>query len=127
MNTEEEYIQQRRSKLQKLRDLGIDVYPRRFDFSHSITEIVDELQDVPGEELESLHRRESVAGRIVAHRGFGKAAFVNLQQDGARLQVYLRKDLLGDQFAIFDCLDLGDFIGAEGELFRTKTGELTVK
>jgi lysyl-tRNA synthetase, class II len=127
MNTEEEYIQQRRLKLQKLRDLGIDVYPHRFDFSRSITEIVNELKDVPAEPLESQHRRESVAGRIVAQRGFGKAAFVSLQQDGARLQVYLRKDLLGDQFAIFDCLDLGDFIGVEGELFRTKTNELTVK
>ena len=127
MSTEEEYIQQRRAKLDKLRQLGVDVYPRRFDFTHSITEIVNELKDVSAEGLESLHRRESVAGRIIAQRGFGKAAFVSLQQDGARLQAYLRKDLLGDQFAIFDCLDLGDFIGVEGELFRTKTGELTVK
>jgi lysyl-tRNA synthetase, class II len=127
MGTEEEYIQQRRVKLEKLRELGIEVYPRRFDFSHSITEIVNELKDVPAEELENRHRRETVAGRIVAQRGFGKAAFVSLQQDGARLQVYLRKDLLGEPFAIFDCLDLGDFIGVQGELFRTKTGELTVK
>ncbi len=127
MSTEEEYIEQRRLKLQKLREMGIDVYPRRFVFTHSITEIVNECKDVPAEELESKHRREAVTGRIVALRGFGKAGFLSLQQDGVRLQVYLRKDLLGEQFAMFDCLDLGDFIGAEGELFRTKTGELTLK
>ncbi|MCI0412511.1 lysine--tRNA ligase [bacterium] len=127
MSTEEEYIQQRRLKLDKLRELGIDVYPRRFDFTHSITDIVSELKDVPAEELENKHRHEAVAGRIVALRGFGKACFLSLQQDGACLQVYLRKDVLGDQFAIFECLDLGDFIGVEGELFRTRTGELTVK
>ena len=127
MSTEEEYIQQRRLKLQKLRDLGIDVYPRRFEFSNSITTIVKELQDISAEELETKHRREKVSGRIVSLRGHGKVGFLHLQQDGARLQVYIRKDLLGDQFAIFDCLDLGDFIGVEGELFRTKTGELTVK
>jgi lysyl-tRNA synthetase, class II len=127
MSTEEEYIQQRRLKLQKLRDLGIDVYPRRYEFSNSIITIVKELQDIPAEELEGKHRREKVSGRIVSLRGHGKVGFLHLQQDGARLQVYIRKDLLGDQFAIFDCLDLGDFIGVEGELFRTKTGELTVK
>jgi lysyl-tRNA synthetase class 2 len=127
MSTEEEYIQQRRLKLQKLRDLGIDVYPRRFEFSNSITNIVKELQDIPAEELEAKHRREKVSGRIVSLRGHGKVGFLHLQQDGVRLQVYIRKDLLGDQFAIFDCLDLGDFIGVEGEIFRTKTGELTVK
>jgi lysyl-tRNA synthetase class 2 len=127
MSTEEEYIQQRRQKLQKLRDLGIDVYPRRFDFSHSITDIVTELKDTPAEELEAKPRREKVSGRIVSLRGHGKVGFLHLQQEGGRLQVYIRKDLLGDQFAIFDCLDLGDFIGVEGEIFRTKTGELTVK
>jgi len=127
MSTEEEYIQQRRLKLQKLRDMGLDVYPRRYDFSHSITDIVSELHEIPAEVLEAKHRRERVSGRIVSLRGHGKVGFLHLQQDGARLQVYIRKDLLGDQFAIFDCLDLGDFIGVEGELFRTKTGELTVK
>jgi lysyl-tRNA synthetase class 2 len=127
MSTEEEYIHQRRAKLQKLRDMGIDVYPRRYEFTHSIIDIVRDLQDVSAEDLETLHRRERVSGRIISLRGHGKVGFLHLQQDGARLQVYIRKDFLGEQFAIFDCLDLGDFIGVEGELFRTKTGELTVK
>lgn len=127
MSTEEEYIQQRRAKLQKLRDLGIDPYPRRFKFTHSITEIVNDLENQNAEQLDTMHRREAVAGRIVAIRGHGKVGFLHLQQEGSRLQVYVRKDLLGDQFAIFELLDLGDFLGVEGELFRTRTGELTIK
>ena len=127
MSTEEDYIQQRKLKLEKLRDLGVDVYPRRFDYTNSIISIVNELADTPAEQLESLHRRESVCGRIMAIRGHGKVGFIHIQQDGAKLQIYLRKDALGDQFAIFENLDLGDFIGVEGEIFRTKTGELTVK
>ena len=127
MSTEEDYVQQRRLKLQKLKDLGIDVYPRRFEYSNSITTIVSELQSATSEELEARHRRETVAGRIVAIRGHGKVGFLHLQQDGSRLQVYVRKDAVGEQFAIFENLDLGDFLGVEGEVFRTKTGELTIK
>lgn len=127
MSTEEQYLQQRREKLDKLRQLGVDLYPRRFTSSHSISQISNELRDVPAEELEPQHRREKVAGRIVALRGHGKVAFLNLRQEDAQIQVYVKKDIIGEQFAIYECLDLGDFIGVEGELFRTKTGELTIK
>jgi len=127
MSTEEQYTQQRREKLEKLRQLGIDVYPRQFQYTHPIREIVSELKDRSAEELGAMHLRERVSGRIMALRGHGKAAFLNLQQDGAQIQVYVRKDNIGDQFAIYECLDMGDFIGVEGEIFRTRTGELTVK
>ncbi len=127
MSTEEEYLQHRKQKLERLRAMGTDVYPRRFEFSNSITDIVARYRDKSHEDLESLHQKERVCGRIVAMRGQGKVGFLNLQQDGARIQVYLRKDQLGEAFAVFDCLDLGDFIGVGGELFRTRTGELTVK
>lgn len=127
MSTEEDYVQQRRHKLEKLRELGIDPYPRRFAFTRPIGEILSELRDKTAEELESLHQKERVCGRIMAIRGHGKVGFLNLKQENEQIQVYLRKDQLGDQFAIFECLDLGDFLGAEGELFRTKSGELTVK
>jgi len=66
---EEQYIQQRREKLDRLRRLGVEVYARRFDYTHSIKEIVDELQDTTTEELEGIHRRERVCGRIIAVRG----------------------------------------------------------
>lgn len=128
MSTEDVYIQQRKEKLEKLRQLGVDVYPRRFDFSHPIQEIVRELHDTPAPELETMHRREKVCGRIVALRSMGKAAFLNLRQDGATLQAYVRKDQVPEQqWAIYELLDMGDFVGAEGELFRTRTGELTLK
>src|SRR3989304_6893782 len=124
---EEQYIQQRREKLDRLRRLGVEVYARRFDYTHSIKEIVDELQDTTTEELEGIHRRERVGGRIIAVRGHGKAGFLNLKQESDQMQAYIRKDILGDQFAVYECLDLGDFIGVEGEVFRTRTGELTIK
>jgi lysyl-tRNA synthetase class 2 len=127
MSTEEQYLQQRREKLEKLRQLGIEVYPRTFDYTNNITNIVTELREKSHDELESLKRRERVAGRVMAIRAHGKAAFLTLQQQSAQIQVYCKKDLLGDQFAIYECLDLGDFIGVEGEIFRTRTGELTIK
>ncbi|PWT93721.1 MAG: lysine--tRNA ligase [Acidobacteria bacterium] len=127
MSSEEQYLQQRREKLEKLRSLGIDVYPRKFEFSHTIKDIVEDLKNKTAEEIESLHKREQIVGRIVAIRAFGKAGFVVLKQEDAQVQVYMRKDFLGDQFPIYECLDVGDFVGVEGEMFRSKTGELTLK
>lgn len=128
MSTEDVYYQQRKENLEKLRQLGVDVYPRRFEFSHPIEEIARDFRDKPAEELESLHHREKVCGRIVALRSMGKAAFLNLRQERGTLQVYLRKDHVNEQqWSIYELLDMGDFVGVEGELFKTRTGELTVK
>jgi lysyl-tRNA synthetase, class II len=127
MSTEEQYLQQRKEKLEKLRQLGVEVYPRRFEYSHTIGQIVGELADQSSEALESMHRRERIAGRIVAIRGHGKVGFLNLRQQGDQIQVYIRKEQVGDQFSIYECLDMGDFLGVEGEVFKTKTGELTLK
>jgi lysyl-tRNA synthetase, class II len=128
MSTEEQYIQQRREKLQKLRDLGVDVYPRGFKSSKTIPAILQEFKDKTAEVLEQEKNREKISGRIVAMRGHGKAGFLNLQQEGAQIQVYVRKDFVDEQsFVIYECLDIGDYIGVEGEVFRTKTGELTLK
>ncbi|HEY4490941.1 MAG TPA: amino acid--tRNA ligase-related protein, partial [Acidobacteriota bacterium] len=127
MSTEEQYLQQRREKLEKLRELGIDVYPRTFHYTNNITTIVKEAARHSSAELEQLKRRERVCGRVMAIRGHGKAAFLTLQQQSDQMQIYLKKDILGQQFVIYECLDLGDFIGVEGELFRTRTGELTLK
>ena len=127
MSSEEEYLRQRRLKLEKLRESGVDVYPRRFDSSNSITTIVDELRDRSAEDLEASPRKEKICGRVLAIRGHGKVGFLNLKQESGQIQVYVKKDLVGDDFLIFECLDLGDYLGVEGEIFRTKTGELTVK
>ena len=80
-----------------------------------------------GEELESQRIPVAVAGRIMAIRQQGKAGFATLQQEGARLQIYVRKDAVGDPaFELYKLLDLGDHIGVTGYLFRTRTNELTV-
>jgi lysyl-tRNA synthetase class 2 len=108
--------------------MGVDVYPTRFERSHTPSEAFERFQDRTAEELEREPVRVRTAGRIVALRPFGKAAFAHVSDGAGKLQIYIRKDSVspGD-FAIYERLDLGDFIGVEGTLFRTKTGELTVK
>jgi lysyl-tRNA synthetase, class II len=128
MSTEDQFIQQRREKLAKLRQLGVDVYPRRFQFTRTIQDVLAQYGDKTAEELESLHVKERISGRVLAIRGHGKAGFLSLKQESAQIQVYVRKDIVGEeQFPVYECLDMGDFLGVEGEIFRTKTGELTVK
>lgn len=123
-----EQQQQRLEKLQMLRDKGIRPFGASFSTTHTLDKILQTYSSLPKEELEATPISCKVAGRIIAMRRFGKAAFAGLQEDGLRLQVYLKKDLLGDQdFELCQSLDLGDWIGVEGRLFRTKTDELTVE
>jgi lysyl-tRNA synthetase class 2 len=129
MNTtqESDQIVQRRANLEELRKLGIDVYPRSFDTQASIDRIVTDHGSRSGEELEAAQIRTRTAGRILAIRSFGKANFLVLSDGKARIQVYIRQDSLPERdFQIFKLLDLGDWVGVEGRLFRTKTKELTI-
>jgi lysyl-tRNA synthetase class 2 len=92
-----------------------------------VAQILAEYGGKTGEELEATHINVCVAGRIMAIRLMGKAGFAHLQQDGQRLQIYVKKDAVGEQgFELWRLLDLGDHIGARGYLFRTRTGELSV-
>ncbi len=123
----DEQIQQRQANLQALGDLGVDVYPRRFDRTHSISQIASEFGERPAEALEAERVETVTAGRIMAIRSFGKANFVALSDGLHRIQVYVRQDALSElDFKIFKLLDFGDHVGVEGHLFRTKTGELTI-
>ena len=123
-----EQQQQRIEKLQALRDRGIRPFGTRFSTTHTLDTILQSYSSSTKEALETKTIPCKVAGRIVALRRFGKAAFAALQEEGSRLQVYLKKDLLGDQdYELCQSLDLGDWIGVEGRLFRTKTDELTVE
>jgi len=111
-----------------LRELGVQPYGARFD----ATDRAGQLNRLHGEKSKEVLEREQIrcrlAGRIVALRRFGKAAFAVLQDGADRLQVYLKKDLLGEQgYRVCETLDLGDWIGVGGTLFRTKTNELTVE
>jgi lysyl-tRNA synthetase class 2 len=122
----------RQAKLIEIEKLGQAVYPNRFPVRQDETaithaEVRAQWDKSTGEELEANRATVAVAGRIMAIRAQGKAGFATLQQEGQRLQIYVRLDAVGEQaFALYKLLDLGDHIGVTGYLFRTRTGELTV-
>lgn len=115
---------QRLAKLQALRERGIDPYaPERFDRTHLAAEILDQF-----DALSQSGEPVAVCGRIVSMRPMGKAAFLHLQDASGRIQVYLKIDCVGaDQFALLEFIDIGDFLGVTGTVFRTRTGEITVQ
>ncbi len=112
-------IEQRKAKLAALRAKGIDPFKNKF----TPTEACQHARDNYAE-----GREVAVAGRITAHRDMGKSMFIDVRDQSGRLQVYAQKNVLGDeQFDIFRHLDLGDFLGARGTLFTTKTGEISIR
>ena len=124
---ESDQVVQRRANLDELKKLGVDPYPHRFETDTPIEAAVREYGNSSREELEETKPQLRLAGRILAIRPFGKANFVVLSDGRARIQAYIRQDTLPERdFAIFKLLDLGDWIGVEGPLFRTRTNELTI-
>ncbi len=122
-----ELVAQRYSKLEAIQQLGFPAYPHRYNYSHTIDQLLALYQDSSKESLEAEKIIVQVCGRVVAMRGQGKAGFLNISNGNVPLQVYIRKDDLGEQdFSLYKLLDIGDFIGVEGYLFRTKTNELTI-
>jgi lysyl-tRNA synthetase class 2 len=122
----DQYLQ-RQKKLKELAALGHDPFPHRFEASHSVQEIVDRYTAQSKEALETEKIAVRVAGRVMTLRLMGKAGFAHLQGQGCRVQIYVKLDVVGQSaFDLFRLLDLGDIIGVEGHLFRTKTNELTV-
>ncbi len=120
-------FEQRQKKLQQIQALGHDAYPREFRWTDTAAALVEQYGQTPGAELEANRREVRVAGRIVSLRLMGKAGFAHLQGSGKRIQVYLKKDVVGERgFELFHLLDLGDSIGVRGHLFRTKTNELSI-
>ncbi len=126
MAFEDNIVQLRREKLKQIEALGQQVYPTKYEFTHTIPQVWAQC-DKPAEQLENPRINVRVAGRIMAIRLMGKAGFAHLQQDGQRLQIYVKKDAVGEKgFELYKLLDLGDHIGVSGYLFRTRTGELSV-
>jgi len=123
---ESHVIAERREKLERLRDAGIEPFPHAFEGRTEIAEIRAAHEGLAaGSETEDRYR---VAGRIAARRGHGKAAFIDLVDGSGRIQLHAREDLLGaESFEQLVGLDLGDFVGAEGIVFATKRGELSVR
>ena len=114
---------QRRARIEEWRALGCEPYAYRYDVTHHATELLakgDAVTEEPGE-------RVRIAGRLVAKRGQGKAGFGHVLDGSGRIQVYFRQDVLGEAFARWDLFQIGDWVGVEGSLFRTRTGEITVR
>jgi lysyl-tRNA synthetase class 2 len=118
------YVEQaRRRNRAALEALGVAPYAYRFDRTHSAAEAVRAYGDRAGEDGPAV----AVAGRLVSWRAQGKAAFGHLEDRSGRVQLYFRRDDLGDQWAVACLLDLDDHVGIEGRLFRTRTGEVTIR
>jgi lysyl-tRNA synthetase, class II len=118
----------RREKMQALRNMGIDPFGKRFEQSHQTEELLKNYGEIEKEELEEKNISVSIAGRIMTKRGKGKAGFAHIQDLTGQIQIYVRKDNVGDEaYEIFDSLDLGDIVGVSGVLFKTKVGELSIK
>lgn len=120
-----ELLLQRRRKVNDLWAAGINPYPNDYKPEHTSADVVAAFGEV--EQIDAPDAEFSLAGRIIARRSFGKAAFIQLQDRKGRIQIYVRKDDLGEEmFAQFESFDIGDIIAASGFPFRTKTGELSV-
>lgn len=120
-------FEQRQKKLEQIQALGKNPYPTEFRWTATPAELASRFGNTPAADLETDKRELRVAGRIVSYRLMGKAGFAHLQGGGGRIQVYVRKDVVGDAgFELFHLLDLGDSIGVRGHLFRTKTNELSI-
>ncbi|HEY0221880.1 lysine--tRNA ligase [Lactovum miscens] len=118
----------RREKLTKLKDMGIDPFGHRFDRSHLSTELHKEFDTKSKEELEEMNLTSVIAGRMMTKRGKGKVGFAHLQDREGQIQIYVRKDEVGEEnYEIFKIADLGDFLGVEGQIMKTDTGEVTIK
>ncbi|HEY6357701.1 MAG TPA: lysine--tRNA ligase [Vicinamibacterales bacterium] len=127
MSNEAEQAAQRKANLDEIVRAGAAPYPRRFDRTASVTAIVEAHGAKTGEVLEGERPEVTTAGRILGLRTFGKANFIVLDDGHERVQVYVRADSVSAQeFAVFTRLDVGDYIGVTGRVFRTKTKELTI-
>ena len=120
-------FEQRQKKLQQIQALGFEAFPREFRWSHTAADLVQEYASAQAPDLEAEKKEVRVAGRIVSYRLMGKAGFAHLQGGGKRIQIYVKKDVVGERgFQLFQLLDLGDHVAVRGHMFRTKTGELSV-
>ena len=126
MSLEDDLLKQRLTRIREIEALGYRGYGRRYEFTHTVPAILAEYGAKPAEELVP-EVRVRIAGRLMTLRHMGKAGFAHVQQGGERLQIYVKKDAVGEKdFALFKLVDVGDIVGVEGYLFRTRTGELSI-
>lgn len=121
-------LKQRREKADALADLGVNLYSNSFKPDKRIKELPPKGEQLEAETQDETNYTYAIGGRIMAMRKFGKAAFCQIADSSGRIQVYIKKEIVGDDvFATFKKWDIGDIVGIKGKLFKTKTGELSVK
>ncbi len=121
-------LQVRREKLQHLQEQGLDPFGTKFERTHLAEEIKQAYDGFSKEELEEKEAETTIAGRIMTKRGKGKAGFTHIQDLSGQIQLYVRKDKVGEEaYELFTTADIGDIIGVTGTVFKTKVGELSVK
>ena len=126
--SDSDLLRNRRENLRRVEEMGIPVEPVRFPVTATVSEIVASHGGKTAEQLEQGRPEVATAGRVLALRTAGKAGFLDLSDGRGRVQVYARKDAVGDRdFALYGALDLGDWVGVAGDVFRTRTGELSVR
>ncbi|SDB28507.1 lysyl-tRNA synthetase, class II [Desulfonatronum thiosulfatophilum] len=119
---------QRREKFTQLQAAGVDLYPNFFTKNADLAHIKTAYHDHDEEQLADLNQSFAVAGRVMSQRSFGKAAFLHVQDATDQMQIFVQRDVIGaEKYALFKKFDIGDIVGVVGGLFRTKTGELTIK
>lgn len=125
---ENELVRVRLEKLERLREKGIDPYPNNFDRSHTTLQAISLFEAAEAENSEDARTEEvTVAGRLVAFRGMGRASFGDLLDGEGRVQVLFRRNTLTETYEILQDLDIGDWLGVRGPVFRTRTGEITIE
>lgn len=127
MSPENQLLKQRREKAEALAALGINIFSNSFKPANRIKELLPKGEHLATETFDETRFTYAIAGRIMSMRKFGKAAFCHLTDDSGQIQIYIKKDTVGeDQFAAFKKWDIGDIVGIEGKLFKTQTDELSV-
>ncbi|WOI41459.1 lysine--tRNA ligase [Bacillus altitudinis] len=130
LNNEElnDQFQVRRDKMNKMREEGIDPFGERYDRSHQSAQIIADYDEFSKEDLEEKAAQVTIAGRMMTKRGKGKAGFAHIQDLEGQIQIYVRKDSVGEEaYELFKSSDLGDIIGVTGTVFKTNVGELSIK
>ena len=123
-----EQMSVRRDKLQSYQDQGLNPFGGKFHRTHLATELKEQYDGFSKEELEEKEDLVTIAGRLMTKRGKGKAGFAHLQDVSGQIQIYVRKDEIGEEaYDIFKSADIGDIIGVTGVMFKTNVGELSVK
>ena len=124
--SENEFFRIRKEKLQRIREKGINPYPAKFHRTHTSKQAIDQFIKCEASEV-PFDEKISMAGRIMGRRGMGKASFIDLKDIDGNIQIMMRSNQLNERYDDLDDLDIGDWIGATGTIFRTRTSEITLQ